>query len=225
MKLDIDDMLIALSQQLTNMESDLAYLVEKELERQDRAQPSSAREESWDDVTHSIPYTSAEDTPPWEDERLLALADFANADKLKLKTNKEAITFVKENGLPHFWSFPGVSKVVVLAVLQNTGVGTAADELNLLSDDLYKILHNSGIQHFHGEKWTLALRRALNQEDAVDAFVYPEEWKKKGNDFIRQLKGGAKISDLAKTEGTRTQLLARFLSNNGFNVKGEKISC
>ena len=83
------------------------------------------------------------------------------------------------NNLPEDWQYSTITQEVVDAVVSSTGVKSAAEKLDIPEKHLSKLLKESGVPHFYGEKWAVALKRAISGQEAVDTFTYPEKWIEK----------------------------------------------
>lgn len=81
--------------------------------------------------------------------------------------------------LPADWTYPTVTEEIVNAVLNSVGLKEAAASLGMTDKKLTELLQTSGVPHLFGEKWSVALKRALNNEPIEDKFEYPEDWFEK----------------------------------------------
>lgn len=81
--------------------------------------------------------------------------------------------------LPADWAYPMVTQAVADAVLNSVGIKEAAASLGMTDKKLTELLQKSGIPHLFGEKWSFALKRALNNQPVEDNFEYPEDWFEK----------------------------------------------
>jgi len=81
--------------------------------------------------------------------------------------------------LPADWAYPTVTEEIVNAVLSSVGLKEAAASLGMTDKKLTELLQTSGVPHLFGEKWSVALKRALNNEPIEDKFEYPEDWFEK----------------------------------------------
>lgn len=150
------------------------------------------------------PMDSFNDAPPWDAE-----------------VQEHVYSVVST--LPEDWKYKTITIEMANAVASSRSVQEAADKLEMKKGYLELLLKNSKIRHLYGEKWSLSMQRALNGSEVVDDFKYPEDWKKRGMDFVKRLREGTSIKSIADAEKVPTKVLARFLDNNGFNSKGDKI--
>jgi len=131
-------------------------------------------------------------------------AQLMNAIKLltrKVETLQEEVASLKGQApvkrktvagsvqLPESWAYPSVTSSIVNAVLANPGLKDAAAQLGMKESDLKKCLETSGIFHMYGEKWSVAIKRAIAGEPAEDTFEYPEKWfenKEKFREYVEE---------------------------------------
>jgi hypothetical protein len=81
--------------------------------------------------------------------------------------------------LPSEWKYDTITQEIVNAVLSFPGIREAADTLQIPEKELSALLKESGIPHLYGERWSVAIKRAISGEETVDKFTYPEKWFEK----------------------------------------------
>lgn len=106
--------------------------------------------------------------------------------------------------------YPGITQEIVNAVLSNPGLKGAATALNTTEKKLNLLLRESGIPHLYGEKWSVALKRAIAENPVEDTYTYPEEWFEK-KEKIKEHAEKFKISETAKKLKAPVNVVGRFI--------------
>lgn len=112
--------------------------------------------------------------------------------------------------LPADWKYPTVTQEIVDAVLNSVGLKDAAASLGLTDKKLTELLQKSGVPHLFGEKWSIALKRAINNEPIEDKFEYPEEWFEKKEKIKAHIEKYNLTQTSAKLEAPR-HVVGRFV--------------
>lgn len=81
--------------------------------------------------------------------------------------------------LPEGWQYPTITEEIATAVISSNGLKAAAEKLDTNPKDLTNLLNESGVPHLYGEKWAIALKRAVAGKEPIDTFIYPEKWIEK----------------------------------------------
>ena len=127
-----------------------------------------------------------------------------------LKRGRKPAASKPSTALPPEWKSETITQEIVDAVLSHPGVAGAAASIGMPETELKKALAESGIPHLYGEKWSVALKRAISGEEVVDNFTYPEDWFEK-KDRIKAHAEKYKISETAKKLDAPTMVVGRFI--------------
>ena len=112
--------------------------------------------------------------------------------------------------LPENWDYPKITQNIVDAVCSKPGIRDAAAALSMTEKELSEILKSSGITHLYGEKWSVALKRAIAGELPEDSYTYPEEWFEK-KEKIKAHAENFKITATAKKLEAPVNVVGRFI--------------
>lgn len=112
--------------------------------------------------------------------------------------------------LPSEWKYPTITQEIVDAVLSSPGLRGAAEAVEIPEKELTALLKESGVPHLFGEKWSVAIKRAISEEEVVDKFTYPEEWFEK-KERIKAHADKYKLSATAKKLDAPSAVVGRFI--------------
>lgn len=127
-----------------------------------------------------------------------------------LKRGRKPAASKPSTTLPPEWKYPTITQEIVDAVLSHPGVAGAAASIEMPEADLKKALAESGIPHLYGEKWSVALKRAITGSEVVDNFTYPDEWFEK-KEKIKAHAEKYKLSETAKKLNVPIMVVGRFI--------------
>ncbi len=117
---------------------------------------------------------------------------------------------VRDTGveLPEDWPYPKLTAEICTAIINSTGIAAAAEKLDMERADLDNIVRC--LPHLYGERWSVALKRALANEPIVDPFTYPPTLTKFTPKRVRELikKDGA--TAFAKSRGLNLKVVKRY---------------
>lgn len=112
--------------------------------------------------------------------------------------------------LPSEWKYPTITQEIVNAVLSSPGLRGAAEAVEIPEKELTALLKESGIPHLFGEKWSVAIKRAISEEEVVDKFTYPEEWFEK-KERIKAHSEKYGLKETAKKLDCNFNVVGRFI--------------
>ena len=112
--------------------------------------------------------------------------------------------------VPADWKYSTVTQEIVDAVLANPGLRSAAESLGMHEKNLSTLLKESGVPHLFGEKWSVALKRAISGSEVEDKFSYPEDWFEK-KEKIKAHVEKYSLKETAQKLNTNYTILGRFI--------------
>lgn len=112
--------------------------------------------------------------------------------------------------LPSEWKYNTITQEIVNAVLSSPGLRSAAEAVEIPEKELTALLKESGIPHLFGEKWSVAIKRAISGEEVVDKFTYPEEWFEK-KERIKAHSEKYGLKETAKKLDCNFSVVGRFI--------------
>ena len=156
-------------------------------------------------------------------ERIAALEALL-AEKPKLATRKKPGSPIPEIELPEGWEYPTITAKIAAAVVSSNGIQAAAYSLLITKAELDTLLRRSGLLHPYGEKWSVTMKRALGYgSQEIKPIPVPEEWPEKLDKILTRVRQTS-LKETADWMGTGgTNLLGRFLWDNGYNTHGYKL--
>ena len=112
------------------------------------------------------------------------------------------------------WQYPTITQTIIDAVCGSNGLDPAAVKLGMKRAELYKILKESGLPHYYGEKWSFAIKRVVDNKPFVDTYTYPDSLYEKKEGIIKWLNKDPENNTRAKAAvklGVPLRVLQRFL--------------
>ena len=113
------------------------------------------------------------------------------------------------------WQYPTITQTIIDAVCSSNGLDPAAKKLGMPKAELQKILTKSGIPHYYAEKWSISIKRVVENKPFVDNFTYPDSLYEKKDKIVKWLKADPEENTRAKAAkkaGVPLRVLQRFLS-------------
>lgn len=107
--------------------------------------------------------------------------------------------------------FPTLTKEILDAVCDSTGMKAAAIKLDMTTTQLEKILIASGVPHLYGEKWSVSLKRVRDKLPLVDNFTYPKELYEKKERMLKWWKEKKSFKHMAEQLELPQSVVGRFL--------------
>lgn len=146
------------------------------------------------------------------------------AEKPKLATRKKPGSPIPEVELPEGWKYPTITAKIAAAVASSNGIQAAADSLLITRAELDNLLKHSGILHPYSEKWSVTMKRALGYgSQEIKPITVPEDWPEKLDKILAKVRQ-TNLKETADWIGVGgTNLLGRFLWDNGYNTHGHRL--
>jgi hypothetical protein len=146
------------------------------------------------------------------------------AEKPEIATRKKPGSPIPEIELPEGWEYPTITAKIAAAVVSSRSLPDAAASLLITRAELDNLLLHSEIIHPYSEKWSVTMKRALGYgPQEIKPIKVPEDWPGKSDKILERVRqtGLKATADWIGVGGTN--LLGRFLWDNGYDTKGQPL--